>query len=262
MRDLGLVKFDEPFDEPAHAGHGAERDLLPRRRSRARRPGSTRPTSTSRSTTTAVRQARGSKLTARRSIIGGIEKMSKSKNNGVDPQALIEQYGADTARLFMMFAAPPEQTLEWSDSGVEGASRFLRRVWAFALRHSASASRPRWRGRRSGRSTTRRRRCAAKCTAAAAGRLRLRAHAVQHGRVGLHEDAQHAGVGQAGEGAAGSAVPPKASSIFLRMLYPVAPHITHALWQELGYAGVSATCSTRRGRRSIRARAGAGRDRD
>jgi leucyl-tRNA synthetase len=55
--------------------------------------------------------------------------MSKSKNNGVDPQALIDQYGADTARLFMMFAAPPEQSLEWSDAGVEGAHRFLKRLW-------------------------------------------------------------------------------------------------------------------------------------
>ena len=62
-------------------------------------------------------------------VIGGTEKMSKSKNNGVDPQALIEAYGADTARLFMMFASPPEQSLEWSDSGVEGAHRFLRRLW-------------------------------------------------------------------------------------------------------------------------------------
>src|SRR5438034_3098015 len=60
----------------------------------------------------------------------GIGTMSKSKNNGVDPQDLIEKYGADTARLFMMFASPPEQTLEWSDSGVEGGSRFLRRLWA------------------------------------------------------------------------------------------------------------------------------------
>ena len=62
-------------------------------------------------------------------IIGGTEKMSKSKNNGVDPQAIIDEYGADTARLFMMFAAPPEQSLEWSDAGVEGAFRFLKRVW-------------------------------------------------------------------------------------------------------------------------------------
>ena len=62
-------------------------------------------------------------------VIGGIEKMSKSKNNGVDPQSMIEQYGADTCRLFMMFASPPDMSLEWSDSGVEGAFRFLRRVW-------------------------------------------------------------------------------------------------------------------------------------
>ncbi|AIR89278.1 leucine--tRNA ligase [Pseudomonas cremoricolorata] len=69
--------------------------------------------------------------------IGGTEKMSKSKNNGVDPQSMIEAYGADTCRLFMMFASPPDQSLEWSDSGVEGASRFLRRVWRLAQGHVA-----------------------------------------------------------------------------------------------------------------------------
>ena len=68
-------------------------------------------------------------------IHGGTEKMSKSKNNGVDPQALIDQYGADTARLFTMFAAPPEQSLEWSDAGVEGANRFLRRLWKTTYDH-------------------------------------------------------------------------------------------------------------------------------
>ena len=67
--------------------------------------------------------------------IGGTEKMSKSKNNGVDPQAMIDQYGADTCRLFMMFASPPDMSLEWSDSGVEGAQRFLRRVWRLAQQH-------------------------------------------------------------------------------------------------------------------------------
>ncbi len=65
-------------------------------------------------------------------VIGGQEKMSKSKNNGIDPQAIIDQYGADTARVFMMFAAPPDQSLEWSDAGVEGANRFLKRVWRLA----------------------------------------------------------------------------------------------------------------------------------
>ena len=67
--------------------------------------------------------------------IGATEKMSKSKNNGVDPQLLIDKYGADTVRLFIMFAAPPEQSLEWSDSGVEGASRFLKRLWRQVYLH-------------------------------------------------------------------------------------------------------------------------------
>lgn len=66
-------------------------------------------------------------------VVGGQEKMSKSKNNGIDPQAIIDQYGADTARVFMMFAAPPDQSLEWSDAGVEGANRFLKRVWRLAM---------------------------------------------------------------------------------------------------------------------------------
>jgi leucyl-tRNA synthetase len=68
-------------------------------------------------------------------VVGGIEKMSKSKNNGVDPQALIDQYGADTARLFIMFASPPDQSLEWSDAGVEGAFRFLKRLWRIVYEH-------------------------------------------------------------------------------------------------------------------------------
>ncbi len=66
---------------------------------------------------------------------GGVEKMAKSKNNGVDPQALVDEYGADTVRLFSMFAAPPEQSLEWSEAGVEGAWRFLRRLWSGVHAH-------------------------------------------------------------------------------------------------------------------------------
>lgn len=69
--------------------------------------------------------------------IGGMLKMSKSLNNGVDPQSMIEQYGADISRLFMMFASPPDLSLEWSDAGVEGANRFLRRVWRLAYQHIA-----------------------------------------------------------------------------------------------------------------------------
>jgi leucyl-tRNA synthetase len=69
-------------------------------------------------------------------------KMSKSKNNGIDPQSIIDEYGADTVRLFMMFAAPPEQSLEWSDSGVEGAHRFLKRLWRMVNEHAASGDVP------------------------------------------------------------------------------------------------------------------------
>jgi leucyl-tRNA synthetase len=72
--------------------------------------------------------------------VGAVEKMSKSKNNGVDPQGLVERYGADCVRLFSMFAAPPDQSLEWSDSGVEGASRFLRRIWNQVMQHVGGGS--------------------------------------------------------------------------------------------------------------------------
>ncbi|MBE0485525.1 class I tRNA ligase family protein, partial [Marinobacter sp.] len=74
--------------------------------------------------------------------IGGVTKMSKSKNNGIDPQSIIDQHGADTVRLFMMFAAPPEQSLEWSDSGVEGAHRFLKRLWRLVNEHTTSGDVP------------------------------------------------------------------------------------------------------------------------
>ncbi|CAA0123943.1 Leucine--tRNA ligase [BD1-7 clade bacterium] len=75
-------------------------------------------------------------------VVGGIEKMSKSKNNGTDPQSLINEYGADTVRLFTMFAAPPEQSLEWSDSGVEGANRFIRRFWKMVHTHLEKGDTP------------------------------------------------------------------------------------------------------------------------
>jgi leucyl-tRNA synthetase len=75
-------------------------------------------------------------------VIGGTEKMSKSKNNGVDPQAMVGKYGADTVRLFSMFAAPPEQSLEWNEAGVDGMARFLRRLWAQVQKHAAEGVAP------------------------------------------------------------------------------------------------------------------------
>lgn len=73
-------------------------------------------------------------------VYAGMSKMSKSKNNGIDPQVMVEKYGADTVRLFMMFASPAEMTLEWQESGVEGANRFLKRVWRLVFDHTAKGT--------------------------------------------------------------------------------------------------------------------------
>ena len=94
-------------------------------------------------------------------VVGGTEKMSKSKNNGVDPQAMVGKYGADTVRLFSMFAAPPEQSLEWNEAGVDGMARFLRRLWAQVQKHAADGAARRWTLLRW---TPTRRRCAARPT--------------------------------------------------------------------------------------------------
>jgi leucyl-tRNA synthetase len=149
----------------------------------------------------------------------GIGTMSKSKRNGVDPQALIEQYGADTARFFMMFASPPEQTLEWSDSGVEGAYRFLKRVWAFG---HALATKPAGSG--------------------AAGSLRREIHLnlkqanYDLGKMQFNTVASATmKMLNALEKAPADPHVREGFSILLRLLSPIAPHICHELWQELGY---------------------------
>ena len=156
--------------------------------------------------------------------------MSKSKNNGVDPQAVIDRYGADTARLFVMFASPPEQTVEWNDAGVEGANRFLRRVWAFALRHEALL-------RSAG--------AIAMPLAPAARELRREVHAVLRQVCYDYERMQYNTVVSGamkmlnaldafkGDDAAALR---EGAGILLRVLYPACPHITHALWERLGFA--------------------------
>ena len=154
--------------------------------------------------------------------------MSKSKNNGVDPQALIAKYGADTARLFVMFASPPEQTLEWNDAGVEGASRFLRRVWNFGVRHGALFS------------TTAE---DLPLTEAARG-LRFDVHTVLRQISYDYDRMQYNTVIsgamkllnalEAFKGDAPAAVR-EGFGILLRVLYPACPHTTWVLWQQLGY---------------------------
>ena len=164
---------------------------------------------------------------------GGLGKMSKSENNGVDPEGLVARYGADTARLFTMFASPPEQTLEWSDEGVQGASRFLRRLWTAVYEH-VRAGPP---GDLAGAALTEPqralRRAAHQALAKATDDIGRRhnfntaiaACMELLNAVGRFEDATPAG----------RVVRHEALEIIVRVLAPIVPHLCHALWQALGH---------------------------
>jgi leucyl-tRNA synthetase len=178
----------------------------------------------------------------------GIGTMSKSKNNGVDPQDLIEKYGADTARLFMMFASPPEQTLEWSDSGVEGSFRFLKRLWACAHDRSEYL-RAEAKQRKGAVDLLEYAQDLAKSDPAAAG-LRREIHSTLKQATFDMERSQFNTVASAamkmlnalqetGKDAAGTlrTATYEGFAILLRVLYPIAPHVCNGLWGELGYAG-------------------------
>jgi len=168
----------------------------------------------------------------------GVGTMSKSKNNGVDPQDLIEKYGADTARLYTMFTAPPEATLEWNDAAVEGSYRFLRRVWNFAAKNEALLKK----GIAVDRSKSVEFSKAAKA-------LRLDIHTVLKQANYDYERMQYNTVvsavmkmlntledAQLDDSAEDCAALAEAFSVLLRVLYPACPHITDQLWNELGYA--------------------------
>ena len=174
----------------------------------------------------------------------GVGTMSKSKNNGVDPQDLIEKYGADTARLYTMFTAPPEATLEWNDAAVEGSYRFLRRVWNFGVKLNAMQS------------------IAAGAGAANAGGLkgiefgaeakalrreihtvlrqvdydyqRMQYNTVVSGAMKMINALEDF---KALQSPGAQAALAEGFGILLRCLYPATPHIAHSLWQQLGYAG-------------------------
>ena len=135
MRDEGLVASDEPFANLLTQGMVVADTYY--REDAAGKKTWFNPADVELRDGVAVLKSDGEPVT-----VGGTEKMSKSKNNGVDPQALIDQYGADTARLFTMFAAPPEQSLEWSDAGVEGAHRFLKRLWKLVYEHMQAGPLP------------------------------------------------------------------------------------------------------------------------
>jgi leucyl-tRNA synthetase len=134
MRDLGLVAFDEPFTNLLTQGMVLNEIFF--RKSENGRITYYNPTEVDVQFDEQGKRC-GAVLHADKQAVesGGIGTMSKSKNNGVDPQHLVEQYGADTARLFMMFASPPTQTLEWAETGVDGAFRFLKRLWRQVYAH-------------------------------------------------------------------------------------------------------------------------------
>ncbi|MGO1540787.1 MAG: leucine--tRNA ligase [Luteimonas sp.] len=168
--------------------------------------------------------------------IGGVEKMSKSKNNGVDPQAMIDRYGADTVRLFSMFASPPELSLEWSEAGVEGMSRFLRRLWTRVQRHVAAGPAPGGARPESG------------ALDEAGSALRRHLHQViqkvgdDYGRrysfntaiASVMELLNHVAKFD-GDSPAAHGLRQEAFEAITLLLNPITPHSSHALWQLLGH---------------------------
>ena len=164
----------------------------------------------------------------------GIGTMSKSKNNGVDPQDLIERYGADTARLYTMFTSPPEDTLLWSDAGVDGSARYLKRLWTFGHAWSEAiktAGAPNATTLPEPLKKLRREvHTALKQIDFDIGRIQY--NTVVSGAMKMLNALDGA---PKGDGAA-AAVVREGLSILLRALNPVVPHITHVMWQELGFA--------------------------
>ena len=168
-------------------------------------------------------------------MIGAVEKMSKSKNNGVDPQALIDRYGADTVRLYTMFAAPPDQTLEWSDSAVEGQYRFLRSLWRQVREHAAQP-RPTAPAASSVTDELRTARRHIHATIAKVSDDISRRYKFNTAIAAIMELVNHLSR-LAGASADVYAVRQEGLDTVVLLLAPIVPHITAVLWQALGHAG-------------------------
>jgi leucyl-tRNA synthetase len=193
-----------------------------------------------------LKQAKGDLPAGTPITYEGVGTMSKSKNNGVDPQELIDRFGADTARLFVMFASPPEQTLEWNDAGVEGSHRFLKRVWALGAKHEALLKRA-TAGDLSGaalgaEAKALRREVHLVLKQVSYDYERMQYNTVVSGCMKLlntleaFEPASAEGAADAGSADGDAAALCEGVSVLLRALYPACPHITHGLWTGLGYA--------------------------
>jgi leucyl-tRNA synthetase len=236
MRDCGLVKFDEPFTKLFTQGM-----LLNECFYREDESGKKRWFYPSEVEVQYDERGHPVGATARDDgqpvLLGGIEKMSKSKNNVVEPKDIIAKFGADTARLFTMFAGPPDQSASWSDSGAEGAFRYLRRLWAFAVKHG---ERIRSGGDGDGDGFD--------AISAGAKQLRREVHTllrqVSHDYDRLQYNTVVSGAmkllnalesATLTDSTADAAALREGMGVLLRALYPAAPHIAHALWQQLGY---------------------------
>jgi leucyl-tRNA synthetase len=232
MRDLGLVGISEPFQNLLTQGMVLNEIY-------ERRPASGRVVYFNPADVEVTKGLDGQPLSAVLKSDGlpvdyaGMGTMSKSRNNGVDPQALIERYGADTARLFIIFAAPPELSLEWSDEAVEGQLRFLRRLWKAVHEHVAAGPAPR---------------LAPEALSAPARELRRHAHqtlakvADDIGRrrtfntaIAAVMELLNAATRFSDPSPQGRAVLNEALEIAVLALSPVVPHACHALWQALGH---------------------------
>ena len=240
MRDLKLVKVDEPFTKLLTQGM-----VLNHIYSRRGDKGGTEYfwpheventfDDSGKINGAKLKEAKGDLPPGTAITYEGVGTMSKSKNNGVDPQDLIDRHGADTARLFVMFASPPEQTLEWNDAGVEGAHRFLKRVWAFAAGHAGTLQRA---------TASDLSQAALRAQAKALRRevhLVLRQVSYDYERMQYNTvvsgcmkllNALEAFKPDSSEGDA--AVLCEGASVLLRALYPACPHLTSVLWRDLG----------------------------
>lgn len=237
MRDMGLLNYDEPFVKLLCQGM-----VLNHIYSRRTANGGIEYFAPSEveNVTDAKGNIIGAKLKSDGSAIdyNGIGTMSKSKNNGIDPQQLIDEMGADTARLFVMFTSPPEQTLEWSGSGVDGSNRFLRRIWNYCYKHQDAIRQGQdnfdW--------------SAESAIDQPIKDLRLETYSLLKQANYDYERIQYNTVVSAGmkllNALEAAELPdtPQAQhairesvSVLLRMLYPVVPHITWHLWRELGF---------------------------
>jgi leucyl-tRNA synthetase len=234
MRDLGLVGFDEPFTRLFTQGM-LTHDCYYREDGEGRR----RWFYPSEIDVEFDDKGRPVRATAREDgapvVFGGTEKMSKSKNNVVEPRDIIGRFGADTARAFVMFAGPPDQSAAWSNSGAEGTYRFLRRLWSYcqARREAVLSAGPVDPASLAAPLKAVRREIHLNLKQADFDFERVQYNTVVSAAMKMLNALDDAKLGAA---AAEQALAREGLGILLRVLYPIAPHITHVLWQELGFA--------------------------